>query len=57
MKDRMHNKDWMETMVKSTVSKLKLQLSMGKSLEESIKIVKDQTCSGSKVWEEALKRI
>lgn len=57
MKDRMQKQDWLDTMVKSLVSKLKLQISLGKTREQAIEIVKEQSTAGAKVWKQALEKI
>lgn len=57
-KENMTKEDWMQGSVNSVVEKMQFQMGViGKSKEDAIKSVREQTTAGSKAWELALAQI
>lgn len=54
----MTNQDWLQIMVDSVVEKMTFQMvGLGKTKEEAINSVREQSCAGTRAWEIALSKI
>lgn len=57
-KDNMTKNDWLQGAIDSVVEKMNFQMiSLGKTKDEAIKAVKEQTTAGTMAWELALAKI
>lgn len=54
----MKNQDWLQIAVDSVVEKMTFQMvGLGKTKDEAINAVREQSCAGAKAWEIALSKI
>jgi hypothetical protein len=57
-KANMTKMDWLNQAADSVVDKMKFQMvELGKSKDDAIRAVKEQTCAGSAAWELALSKL